>query len=100
MNGSVTTHRLIRITLMNWYLFSSEDLEVDAASVMISGANGAGKSSIIDAIQTVLSGGNENAISMNAQSSNSQKSSRSIQSYALGVVDDQKSGGGLAACRS
>lgn len=100
MSAEVTTHRMVRITLMNWYLFGSEDLEVDAASVMISGANGAGKSSIIDAIQTVLSGGNENALSMNAQSSNSQKSSRSIQSYALGIVDDQESGGGLAACRS
>lgn len=100
MSTVVTTHRMVRITLMNWYLFSSEDLDVDAASVMISGVNGTGKSSIIDAIQTVLSGGNENVLSMNAQSSNSQKSSRSIQTYALGIVDDQESGGELSACRN
>ncbi|HCC5835528.1 SbcC/MukB-like Walker B domain-containing protein [Citrobacter farmeri] len=100
MSTAVSTHRMVRITLMNWYLFSREDLDVDAASVMISGANGAGKSSIIDAIQTVLSGGNENVLSMNAQSSSNQKSSRNIQTYALGVVDDQEFGGELSACRS
>ncbi|ECF2224067.1 hypothetical protein E1627_06445 [Salmonella enterica subsp. enterica serovar Tyresoe] len=100
MNTEVSTHRMVRITLMNWYLFGSEDLDVDAASVMISGANGAGKSSIIDAIQTVLSGGNENVLSMNAQSSNNQKSLRSIQTYALGVIDDQEFGGELSACRN
>ncbi|MDD2558062.1 MAG: SbcC/MukB-like Walker B domain-containing protein [Desulfuromonas sp.] len=79
--------RLTKIILVQWYLFEAEEIPV-AGHTAIVGANGAGKSSIIDGVQTVLCGGNK-SISLNKGSN--EKSSRSIREYCLGVVSDPNS---------
>jgi|GEM_PF-1426516 Uncharacterized protein conserved in bacteria len=78
-------HQLIRITLVNWYLFAQQDINI-SGSVILSGRNGAGKSSILDAIQTILAGANESIISMNAASSENGSSGRTIRDYVLGKI--------------
>jgi hypothetical protein len=79
--------RLTKIILVQWYLFEAEEIPVDGHTAIV-GANGAGKSSIIDGVQTVLCGGNK-SISLNKGSN--EKSSRSIREYCLGVVSDPNS---------
>ncbi len=88
-------HKLTSITLVNWYLFGAETIPVEGNSLLIRGANGVGKSSVLDAIQTVLAGGDENVLSMNAASSDGKRSGRTIRSYVLGEVAESP---GLKAC--
>ncbi|EPS8933939.1 SbcC/MukB-like Walker B domain-containing protein [Vibrio cholerae] len=78
--------KLVRITFVNWYLFSAEDIEVSPNSTLFRGQNGVGKSSILDGIQTCLAGADEHLMSMNAASSNGKRSGRSVRSYVLGEV--------------
>ncbi|WP_422132802.1 SbcC/MukB-like Walker B domain-containing protein [Endozoicomonas sp. ALD040] len=80
------THKLIRVSLVNWYLFQADDIHIDGESIMLTGGNGAGKSSILDAIQTILGGGNESKLMFNAASSDGNQSGRTIRSYVLGEV--------------
>lgn len=75
--------KLTRIVLVNWYLFNPIDIELKGNTALI-GENGVGKSTVIDAIQAVLFGGNNNYIKFNAQSSDS-GNDRSLKSYCLGV---------------
>lgn len=44
---------LTRLRLINWHLFANEDIDIKNIT-FLTGANGTGKSTIIDAIQTVL----------------------------------------------
>ena len=88
-------HKLIGITLVNWYLFSAETIPLEGDSLLIRGANGVGKSSVLDAIQTVFAGADENQLAMNAASSDGKKSGRTIRSYVLGEVAESP---GLKAC--
>lgn len=79
--------KLTNITLVNWYLTNPIQLQIKGNTALV-GANGAGKSSIIDAIQTVLFGGNQNYIKLNASSSE-KKNDRDLKSYCLGTYDPQ-----------
>lgn len=79
--------KLSSITLINWYLTNPIQLQIKGNTALV-GANGAGKSSIIDAIQTVLFGGNQNYIKLNASSSD-KKNDRDLKSYCLGTYDPQ-----------
>ena len=81
---------LRRIILIDWYLFRAEEINLYGMSAFI-GPNGAGKSAIIDAMQTVLSGGNIQNIRFNPSAQTTTKSKRSIRDYCLGVVSlDEK----------
>ena len=80
-------YRLERITLHNWNLLEAKDIEVRGAIGLL-GPTGSGKSSIIDAIQTVISGNNMRALELNASAGG--PSSRTVRDYCLGV-DDQVS---------
>lgn len=77
--------RLNKIVLVQWYLLSAVEIEV-RGSMAIIGPNASGKSSILDAMQTVLTGANKNRVALNAGAG--ERSRRSIREYCLGVVDD------------
>jgi len=77
--------RLTKIIMIQWYLFDAEEIHVSGSTAVV-GANGAGKSSILDGIQTVLAGGNKNLIALNKGSN--EKSKRTIREYCLGMIND------------
>lgn len=89
--------KLTRISLVNWFLYNPTDIDIVGNTAII-GINGTGKSTILDAIQAVLFGGDMNKIRLNAKaSSKSQnkrgKLKRSLKSYCLGAyytADDGK----------
>lgn len=83
------THMLSRLTLVGWYLFDAIDIDFKFQATHLIGSNGSGKSSILDAIQTIMAGGDENKINLNGASSDKgTRSGRSLRSYCLGAVDD------------
>lgn len=73
--------------LVQWYLNDVKDISIKG-NVFITGANGAGKSSALDAVQLVLVGGDESSLSFNARAQADEKSKRSIKDYCLGTLDD------------
>ena len=77
--------RLTKIIMVQWYLFDAEEIHVSGSTAVV-GANGAGKSSILDGMQTVLAGGNKNLIALNKGSN--EKSKRTIREYCLGMIND------------
>lgn len=95
----ILTHTLQRISLVNWYLFRMEDLEIRGRSVLITGRNGAGKSTILDAIQSILAGADEVKLSYNAISNDGAAVTRSLKSYCLGEVGESDGGDDAVATR-
>lgn len=83
-------HVLTRICLQNWYLIDAKDIDLKGATALV-GPTGAGKSSIQDAIQTVITGNNQNRLHLNPSASG--KSSRSVLEYCLGMTKDRAEGG-------
>ncbi|GFO56094.1 hypothetical protein GMSM_31010 [Geomonas sp. Red276] len=77
--------KLNKIVLVQWYLLSAVEIPV-RGNMAIVGPNASGKSSILDAVQTVLTGANKNRVMLNAGAG--ERSRRSIREYCLGVVDD------------
>jgi len=77
--------KLNKIVLVQWYLLSALEIPV-RGSMAIIGPNASGKSSILDALQTVLTGANKNKVVLNPGAG--ERSKRSIREYCLGVVDD------------
>lgn len=80
------THKLRSIVLVNWYLFDSHEIKVKNDSILFRGRNGAGKSSVLDAIQAIMAGGDEKLISLNASGNDGKRSGRTLYSYAIGEV--------------
>lgn len=83
-------HLLTRICLQNWYLIDAMDIEIHSATALV-GPTGAGKSSIQDAIQTVITGANQNRLHLNPSASG--RSARSVLEYCLGLTKDPAEGG-------
>jgi len=83
-------HLLTRICLQNWYLIDAKDVDVQGATALV-GPTGAGKSSLQDAIQTVITGANQNRLTLNPSASG--KSTRSVLEYCLGMTKDPSEGG-------
>lgn len=83
-------HVLTRISLQNWYLIDAIDIEIKGATALV-GPTGAGKSSIQDAIQTVITGASKNRLHLNPSASG--KSERSVFEYCLGMTGDPAEGG-------
>lgn len=79
---------LNRIILVNWYRFDSAEIHITGNTAIV-GANAAGKSSILDAVQTVLMGGDKTYVALNAGAE--KRSKRTIREYALGFLSDPNS---------
>ena len=76
--------KMTKILLVNWLYFSKQIIEVDDVN-FITGKNGAGKSTVIDALQIVLLG-ETNARNFN-QAAN-EKSQRSLDGYLRADMDE------------
>jgi hypothetical protein len=81
---------LSRLCFQNWYLIGAKDIEIKGAAALI-GPTGAGKSSIQDGVQTVITGANHNRLNLNASASG--RSGRSVLEYCLGLTKDPSEGG-------
>lgn len=77
---------LSSIGLVQWFLYETEDFPV-ALNTAFLGPNGTGKTCLLDAVQTVMLGADQNRLHFNAQA-DGKKRDRSLRSYCLGVVDD------------
>lgn len=78
--------RLSSIGLVQWFLYENEDFPI-ALNTAFLGPNGTGKTCLLDAVQTVMLGADQNRLHFNAQAEG-KKRDRSLRSYCLGVVDD------------
>ncbi|NVK74899.1 MAG: chromosome segregation protein SMC [Oceanospirillaceae bacterium] len=78
--------KLNRIVLVNWYLLGAEEISIRGNTAII-GPTGSGKSSLLDAIQTVLTGASKRHLNYNASANDGKASGRSIRSYILGMID-------------
>ncbi|WP_279482009.1 SbcC/MukB-like Walker B domain-containing protein [Aureimonas sp. SK2] len=83
-------YSLRRISLSNWYLIDAKDIDIRGEAALI-GPTGAGKTSIQDAIQTVITGASQNRLNLNASASG--RSSRSVLEYCLGMTGDPAENG-------
>lgn len=83
--------KLIRIRVVQFFLYEAREVVV-GMNCGIFGANGSGKSSLLDAVQIVMLGANESrgsaGVSFNAQADESNHNSRNIRSYCLGQYGD------------
>lgn len=83
--------KLIRISVVQFFLYEAKDVDV-GTNCGIFGANGSGKSSLLDAVQIVMLGANESrgstGVAFNAQADESNHNSRNIRSYCLGQYGD------------
>ncbi len=77
--------RLVRLLLINWYRLEQASIDIAGHTAVI-GPNASGKSSLLDAIQAVLVGGDKRWWNPNASAG--EKSTRSLRDYCLGVVRD------------
>ncbi|MFJ5718196.1 ATP-binding protein [Neobacillus sp. NPDC093127] len=78
---------LKKMRLINWHYFNDEIIEFHRSGNLITGGTGAGKSTIIDALQ-VLFVGNLKLVKFN-QSATDKRSKRSITSYLRGSVNSE-----------
>lgn len=76
--------KLKKILLINWLYFSKELIEVDDIN-FLTGKNGAGKSTIIDALQIVLLGETN---SRNFNQAANEKSQRTLDGYLRADMDE------------
>lgn len=89
--------RIVRLSMVNWYLYAVQDIEIRGATAIL-GPNGVGKSSLLDAVQLVVTGNNRRYLKLNASSNvtsgsvrrNRDEPSRSVHGYCLGTVDGQR----------
>lgn len=81
-------YELKRISLANWNLMQIQDIEISGTTALI-GAVGVGKSTILDAIQTVFSGNMSSKLRLNrAASMGTGKSKRTVRDYCLGITEE------------
>ncbi|MGH7025907.1 SbcC/MukB-like Walker B domain-containing protein [Brevundimonas sp.] len=79
-------YNLSRISLVNWHLFGREDIDVRGDTAIL-GRNRSGKSTLIDLVQTVMTGGSSRLVRYNQSAGEGRgRSDRSLKSYCLGQL--------------
>jgi hypothetical protein len=75
------------IAMVRWYAFDAEDVELHGDTAFI-GDNGVGKSSILDAVQLLLTGGNRRFFRPNARADDNthRTGRRTVRDYCLGKM--------------
>lgn len=73
---------LERIRVVQFFLYEKEDITLEEITGIF-GGNGSGKSSLLDAVQIAMMGGNSNLVALNAQA-DEKATTRSLRSYCLG----------------
>lgn len=81
---------LFRIGLINWHLLPSMDINV-TGDIGIIGENRSGKSTLLDLIQTVVTGNSGRYLRLNASANDSgrKRGARSVHAYCLGRLGPQ-----------
>lgn len=76
---------LVNVALIDWFLLGRQDLPMRGA-VGLYGENRSGKSTLLDAIQTVMLSNDKNALQLNAAANpeRRKKNRRSVHAYCLG----------------
>ena len=74
--------KLTKIKLINWHLFSNQTINIDN-NTLVSGENGAGKSTFLDAIQFLLVGGS-GGVKFNIAANTEAK--RTLDGYVRGKI--------------
>ena len=81
--------KLTKIKLINWHLFTDNEINVNG-NLLITGDNGNGKSTLIDAIFYMLSGGDEKNFNVAANvAGDSRSSRRTLASYMRGKLGSE-----------
>jgi energy-coupling factor transporter ATP-binding protein EcfA2 len=82
---------LVKIHLVQFFLYEKREVSIGQFTGVF-GANGSGKSSLLDAVQIVMLGANQSrgrsGVSFNAQADEGGQNTRSIRSYCLGQYGD------------
>lgn len=78
-----TKKTLTRLRLINWHYFSNETIQLKNIN-LFSGENGAGKSTVLDAIQLILT---TNSRKFNQAANNESK--RTLKSYVRGKTGEE-----------
>ena len=85
----MTTAFLLRnITAVNYYLYQQDFPIEDAGNVVFLGANGSGKSVLLDAIQIVMTGMNRRYLDLNSRIAEGRANRRTVLEACLGLLDD------------
>jgi energy-coupling factor transporter ATP-binding protein EcfA2 len=84
------SHQAVRFSFINWYLIGAKDINIKGSTAYV-GPTGAGKSSLQDGVQMLLTGNNHNRLNLNGSASG--KSGRSVLDYCLGWTKDASEGG-------
>lgn len=77
--------KLKKIKLINWHIFKNDTIEIDG-NTLITGENSSGKSTLMDAIYYVLSGGDQNHFNKAAN----EGSKRTLETYIRGKLGIEK----------
>lgn len=77
-------HLLERVVLCNWGRLAPQDIAIREMTAIL-GPTGAGKSTIVDAIQLIVTGSNSRFYDLNKSTGG--RNSRSIRDYCLGADD-------------
>ena len=85
----MTTAFVLRnITAVNYYLYQQDFPIEDAGNVVFLGANGSGKSVLLDAIQIVMTGMNKRYLDLNSRIAEGRANQRTVLEACLGLLDD------------
>ncbi len=79
---------LRNLTVVNFYLYAQDFPIHSLGNTVFLGANGSGKSVLLDAIQVVMTGMNKRYLDLNSRVSDGGKNTRTLLEACLGLLDD------------